>query len=179
MTTSNQDAAANLPKATRIFHPYAVKQIEEFSSRGYVRFVYYTSAETAFRILDTKRIWMRNVTCMSDYSEVQHGFNILNGILSKPENRRAFNEALDCCAPGCGEEAISAFNSWWADIRFNNYITCISEHDDSEDQHGRLSMWRAYGGSAWSSRKSTGKRGARSIGCGQRRHARRMIRRQG
>jgi hypothetical protein len=28
----------------------------------------------------------------------------------------------------------------------NTYITCLSEHYDTEDGLGRLSMWRAYGG---------------------------------
>jgi hypothetical protein len=32
------------------------------------------------------------------------------------------------------------------DIQFNTYITSISEHDAKEDLHGRLSMWRAFGG---------------------------------
>ncbi len=33
-------------------------------------------------------------------------------------------------------------------VRDDTYIICMSEHDDSEDKHGRLSMWRAYGGTA-------------------------------
>jgi hypothetical protein len=28
----------------------------------------------------------------------------------------------------------------------NTYISSISEHEDGEDSHGRLSMWRAFGG---------------------------------
>lgn len=27
----------------------------------------------------------------------------------------------------------------------NTYIASISEHDNNEDMHGRLSMWRAFG----------------------------------
>jgi hypothetical protein len=38
------------------------------------------------------------------------------------------------------------FNESWRNIQFNTYISSISEHQDSEDQHGRLSMWRAFGG---------------------------------
>ena len=41
---------------------------------------------------------------------------------------------------------MSPFDRWWSNIRFNTYITSISEHDDMEDSHGRLSMWRAFGG---------------------------------
>jgi hypothetical protein len=30
----------------------------------------------------------------------------------------------------------------------NSFVTSISEHDQTEDRHGRLSMWRAFGGTA-------------------------------
>src|ERR1700756_4074915 len=33
-----------------------------------------------------------------------------------------------------------------SEFRLNTYIACVSEHLDSEDQNGRLSMWRAFGG---------------------------------
>jgi hypothetical protein len=45
-----------------------------------------------------------------------------------------------------GTEAINLFNSCLQDTRLNTYIASLSEHDDSEDGHGRLSMWRAFGG---------------------------------
>ena len=38
------------------------------------------------------------------------------------------------------------FKDSWNDIRFNTYISSISEHYAQEDVHGRLSMWRAFGG---------------------------------
>lgn len=135
-----------------IFHPYALRQMEEFVNKQrdqtQASFVHYTSAEAALRILEKKRIWMRNVTCMSDYSEVKLGFSLLNEVLfgANQEGLNALNEALVGCAEGAAEEAIQFFNKWWTDIRFSTYITSISEHDESEDQHGRLSMWRAFGG---------------------------------
>src|SRR6266853_1802850 len=43
-----------------------------------LRCVHYTSAEAALSIIESKRIWMRNATCMTDYREVKHGFTILN-----------------------------------------------------------------------------------------------------
>ena len=42
------------------------------------------------------------------------------------------------------QEVLYLFDQWWGDTQFQTYITSISEHDDSEDQHGRLSMWRAF-----------------------------------
>src|SRR6202030_2201419 len=57
-------------------------------------------------------------------------------------------KALNACAANLAEESISFFDQWWTDIRFNTYICSISEHEDSEDGHGRLSMWRAFGQSS-------------------------------
>ena len=91
---------------------------------------------------------MRNTTCMSDYLEVQHGFDILNKFFSDKAKTATFIAALDACVPNAAQEAINFFNQWWKDIRFSTYVTSISEHDDREDLHGRLSMWRAFGGSA-------------------------------
>jgi hypothetical protein len=82
---------------------------------------------------------------MSDYREVQHGFDILNKFFSDPAKRDSFVKAVDACIPGAANEAIGLFNRWWQDIRFNTFITSVSEHDNSEDSHGRLSMWRAFG----------------------------------
>jgi hypothetical protein len=130
-----------------IFMPYARKQRDSFYKRG-GRFVHYTTAEAAVSIIKTKRIWMRNTTCMSDYREVQHGYEMLRPFFSDRANGGSFAEALDACCTGVAQEAINHFDEWWHNIRFNTYIASISEHDDKEDLHGRLSMWRAFGGNA-------------------------------
>jgi hypothetical protein len=43
------------------------------------KFVHYTTAEAALSIIRSKRLWMRNATCMADYSEVTHGYRYLTG----------------------------------------------------------------------------------------------------
>jgi len=137
-----------LMRLESIFMPYATRQRRDLypNDASHTRFVHYTSAEAALSIIKSKRIWMRNTTCMSDYREVQHGFEILNGFFSDEAKRNAFVKALDECAPGAAQEAITLFGQWWNDIRFNTYLASISEHDPKEDLHGRLSMWRAFGG---------------------------------
>jgi hypothetical protein len=142
-------------QATRlaeIMMPYAMKQSREFyqlkPGQTHGRFVHYTTAEAALNIIRTKRFWMRNTNCMSDYREVQHGFEIFNSFFSVPSKQKSFTEALDDCIPGIASEAIATFNNSWNDVRFNSYIACLSEHQDSEDQNGRLSMWRGFGGTA-------------------------------
>jgi hypothetical protein len=134
-----------------IFMPHARTQREAIymGSSGLkpsARFVHYTSAEAALKIIESKRVWMRNTTCMADYSEVQHGFQILQRFFADDTRKRKLYEAIDSVSANIAEEAVTLFNQWWNNIRFGTYITSISEHDDKEDLHGRLSMWRAFGG---------------------------------
>lgn len=139
-----------------IFMPHARKQRDEAYKRqegspepteAKVRFAHYTSAEAALSIIKSKRVWMRNTTCMSDYREVQHGFEILNKFFADQPKRTRFIQALDSCVPRAAQEAIDLFNQHLGAIRLNTYIGSVSEHDSKEDFHGRLSMWRAFGGS--------------------------------
>ena len=78
--------------------PQARKQRVEHHSRenhdGGARFVHYTSAENALKIIQSKRLWLRNTLCMSDFREVQHGFDILQRFFGVPEKKEAFKAAL-------------------------------------------------------------------------------------
>jgi hypothetical protein len=115
-------------------------------NENHPRFVHYTSADNALKIIESKRLWMRSATCMSDYREVQHGFDMLAKFFSPDSlGLAAFRVVLDASAPGVAQEAITLFNQWWNNIRSHTYIASISEHDSNEDLHGRLSMWRAVG----------------------------------
>jgi len=130
-----------------IFHPHATR-CRERVIKNKVRFVHYTSAANALSIIKTKRIWMRNTTCMTDYREVQHGLDALNRYFNIEAHREAFATALNDCFPGSADEVFGLFNRWWQNTQLQTYVTSISEHDDREDFHGRLSMWRAFGGTA-------------------------------
>lgn len=129
-----------------IFFPYTDDRTREVTENGH-RFVYYTTAETAFRIIKNKEIWMRNTSTMNDYLEVEHGFGCLNAAY-KSDSGVNFRETFDSIFPGLTEEVVAKFNSWLPGIRRDTYISCVSEHLEEEDQNGRLSMWRAYGGNA-------------------------------
>ncbi len=119
-----------------------------YNNQNRARFVHYTSSETALNIIKTKCIWMRNTTCMSDYREVEHGFKLLNSFFLDDSNKNRFSEALNSCSQGIAEEAFTLFDEWWNEIRYGTYIASVSEHNCSEDQYGRLSMWRALGGNS-------------------------------
>jgi hypothetical protein len=137
-------------KLAAIFVPLAVEKSKalypDSEKSPAAPFVHYTSADAALKILRTKRLWLRNTLCMGDYREVQYGhdmtlnaFNNDNGKL-----REEFIAALDICSTGTAKKAIELFDKNWASIQRGTYVTCLSEHDQSENQHGRLSMWRAF-----------------------------------
>jgi len=133
-------------KLTKIFLPYAA-QSRERMAREKGRFVQYTSARNALSIIQTKRLWMRHPACMSDYAEVWHGLQAIKRCYAdKPSRRQAFKAALNDCHKDADEEIRTYFDAWGYETHLQTYVTCLSEHDDKEDRHGRLSMWRAFGG---------------------------------
>jgi Protein of unknown function (DUF2971) len=138
-------------KLESIFVPHARRrrdEIYELTQRRFARFVHYTSAEGALRIINQKRLWMRNAACMTDYREVQHGFTILLRFFTDKDKAKSFKDAVNMFAQGAADEAINLFDQWWrlGTIQFKTFILSTSEHDSEEDLHGRLSMWRAFGG---------------------------------
>jgi hypothetical protein len=122
--------------------PHALKQMQAVYQRTpdqtHSRFVHYTTAEAALNIIRTKQFWLRNTNCMPDYREVQHGFDIFNRYFLDAAKRKAFVDAFDSCAPGAADDAFTAFNNWYS-LRFGA---------PRLDLHGRLSMWRAFGGTS-------------------------------
>lgn len=128
-----------------IFYPYAMERTLD-AARKKQRFVYYTSADTAMRIVQSREIWMRKSHLMNDYREVEHGLDCLNRAYNRNKGRMEL--VLDGIFPGFCNRLETIFNNWLPHFRTGTYITCISEHETAEDQHGRLSMWRAYGGGA-------------------------------
>lgn len=110
-----------------------------------IKFVHYTSAESALKIIESKRLWMRNVSCMSDFMEVKHGIRIIKNFLSDKTKIRPFIEALEECSEGVVFEALAYFFNSTEEIESNTYITAFSDHAPTEDLYGRLSMWRAFG----------------------------------
>lgn len=127
-----------------IFHPRA-SETARVAKECSQQFVYYTTADVAFQIIRNKEIWMRNTTTMNDYSEVQYGIGLLNRTLNGPAGA-ALKTAVDACLPNVYDQVRQQFQSLVPHYWLNTFITCFSEHDSKEDNTGRLSMWRAYGG---------------------------------
>lgn len=143
---SDNPDAEKVDKIRQIFFPYALSMTNAVRERP-SRFVYYTTAETACRILQNQELWLRSPSTMNDFLEVEHGIDCLK-FAYHSESGKTFVKALDAIFPGLCEESVDYFEKWLPHIRQSTYITCFSEHLDEEDDHGRLSMWRAYGGKA-------------------------------
>jgi hypothetical protein len=134
-----------------IFGPHDQARRAELLNKGH-RLVHYTSATSAISIIQKKQVWMRNVRCMNDFMEVEHGFEMLQRAFAPPVDSeterglRAVGSALNDIFPNIQNETIEWFDSSLFQLRHQTYVTCLSEHPRSEDAYGRLSMWRAYTG---------------------------------
>jgi hypothetical protein len=130
-----------------IFFPTVASAMQR-GTGGDFRLAYYTSAETAMRILEKQEVWLRNTAVMNDYMEVQHGMECLAEAWRNSDGAKRVKAILEELNAGAVERLEKTYNSWHDTIHSDTFITCVSEHQASEDQHGRLSMWRAYGGKA-------------------------------
>src|SRR5215471_10873522 len=92
-------------KLQSIFMPFALRRRDAVAQRN-GRFVHYTTAESGLNIISSKTLWMRNTTCMSDYSEVQHGGRILEAFFADDANKKAYAAALDGCYDGLATEIL-------------------------------------------------------------------------
>lgn len=110
------------------------------------RFVHYCSADVALRIITNREVWMRKASCMNDYMEMEHGHRCLLDAYHSPLGVR-LKKLLNEVYPAFDTNLEKLFDGWIPGIKANTYLACLSEHLDSEDRYGRLSMWRAYGGS--------------------------------
>jgi len=126
-----------------ILMPHASGRLKELNQGG-LRLAHYTTAEAALKIIHTRTLWLRNARNMHDFSEVLHGHEQLRRCFDHAHKGDRFRNALNACLPTLGDTVIKEFNNWWNSIQGETYIACFSEHKTSEDEHGRLSMWRGF-----------------------------------
>jgi len=128
-------------KLAEIFFGFAYARQLSVKEKA-TRFVHYTNAEAAMNILRTKEVWLRESSCMNDFMEVEHGRGCV--VRAYTAGEKAFKGSLDAIYPGISDEIEKLFDGWMPHLLTDTYLSCFSEHDESEDTYGRLSMWRAY-----------------------------------
>lgn len=131
-------------KHREVFFPLA-SLAKERAKRAGLRFAYYTTADVAYQVIKNKRMWMRSTTTMNDYSEIQYGRDLLLEAI-KGDFGEKLKLAINASHTNLFEEVWQQVVAWLPGFNYATYITCVSEHDSAEDDLGRLSMWRAYGG---------------------------------
>jgi hypothetical protein len=136
-------------KLREIFAPHEVRRRNDLVKFG-KRLIHYTSATNAVSIFRNNTVWMRNVRCMNDYMEVEHGFQLMQRSFAPPvdseaeKGLRAVKATMDKFLPDLFDEVVRRFDGWLPALRQQTFVTCLSEHDQSENNFGRLSMWRSY-----------------------------------
>ena len=96
-------------KYLEIFEPGALEEYQNVLARN-TRFAYYTSADTAMKVLQSEELWFRNAMVMNDFFEISYGLELIQRTFSGPAGER-FREAVD----DISERAIESVNpaySW-------------------------------------------------------------------
>ncbi len=128
-----------------IFFSQYIKRIGKFKDED-KRLAYYTSIDIAEIIMEKRMLWMRNVGDMNDYKEVKYGNELITRLLYG-KMRNEFEDALETninISKNRIENILYAFSKEMISWSYNTYATCFAEID-SNDNDGRLSMWRGYG----------------------------------
>lgn len=80
------------------------------------RFVYYTFADTALKLLRKGELWFRNANVMNDFSEIAYGLDLMGKVFSSPDGER-FRAAVDAIFPGTIERSDELASGWANDWR--------------------------------------------------------------
>lgn len=121
-----------------VFYSYARERAAAVEARN-GRFVHHTSAEAAMNILRTRRIWMRKATAMNDSAEIEYGLSCLRTAFQAPTGGQ-FWRLAESISPGIADCCGEVLNGHVPAFRLATFLACVSEHDDDEDDLGRLSM---------------------------------------
>jgi hypothetical protein len=129
----------------QIFLAYAMERQRRLKESN-TRLVHYTKAEVAAKIIQNGEVWMRRATTMNDFMEVDYGIKCLVQAYRGPSGN-TFKAEMDKLFPAFRPRLEKWFDGWITGFKHDTFLMCFSEHRDDEDRLGRLSMWRAYGGS--------------------------------
>ncbi|MCV2880730.1 DUF2971 domain-containing protein [Actibacterium sp. XHP0104] len=135
-------------KISELLFPYALRRAQDVKDK-HTRFVHYTSAEAAMNIIASNSVWLRSASVMNDLSEVRYGHQCLLHAWNNSNAGERLKVVLDQVQKGKSQEFVEHFNTRLSEQFTQTFLLSLSEHGDvenHEDKFGRLSMWRAYGG---------------------------------
>lgn len=129
----------------QLFEPLWEKRGEEASRPETGLLAHYTSIATLESMLRNREFWLSNPLFMNDHEELAFGINLANQEFRAHEGIR-----LACRTDERYEKLRHAFEQKLSHLSafdaFDTYVMCFSLHSKDDDQDGKLSMWRGYGG---------------------------------
>ncbi|MDQ0301339.1 DUF2971 domain-containing protein [Ancylobacter polymorphus] len=135
---SNYMALAN------VVFGYALSRMAELGKKD-LKLAHYTSAENALNIINGDTVWLRNAGVMNDHSEIEHGRDILQAALDLPMLGGRLYALLDQAHFGLAQRIGDHVKRQRKQAREQIFMASLCE-TAANDRLGRLSMWRAYGG---------------------------------
>jgi hypothetical protein len=128
-------------KLLGIFMPTAFKSRSAITPES--RFVHYTTLKSLLRILDSEEIAFTNTRDMNDRLDIDHGVERIEDWIAR-SGSSALASALDRSAPGVWKEGVKKFQDWLPVLKDETYVLSVTEHNLTENNTGRLSLWRAF-----------------------------------
>lgn len=128
-----------------LFFPYAIKRVS--SLNGHL--AHYTSVYSASSIIENQELWLSHPKYANDFQEIEYAQRMMKDIFVGEWGERFIN-VLNAAHGNVGDEVREIFEKYlttdWKNISdlSNVYMTCFTEHVESEQKLGRLSMWRGY-----------------------------------
>jgi hypothetical protein len=133
----------------KVFFPNAYYRNRKLTTQR-ARFAYYTSADTALRILGSRQLWFRDARVMNDFREIEYGLDCVRAAWNDAQGEK-LRQVVDGVHQ-VSNRISSIFDALTPAFKLATFLACFSEHGGQaapeEDKYGRLSMWRAYGGDA-------------------------------
>lgn len=108
-----------------------------------IKAAHYTSADNAIKIISGKSLWLRNAAMMNDFMEISFGRACLNVAITAAQEQ--IRGVINQSHAGLYDEIIDWLKKAENTVSNHTYMISFSEHSANDDM-GRLSMWRAYGG---------------------------------
>lgn len=133
----------------KIFFPYATHRVKELQAKG-AAFSHYTSAENALKIISGETVWLRNARLMNDYSEIDYGHLCIEEAMNNEFMIKRLGAVLGKVDSSLTDRILHSYKEGYRQRIRETYLISLAEHGGEGDpfaELGKLSMWRAYGGS--------------------------------
>jgi len=122
------------PEEKQAYQEFCGKAFGRFRKPAPGRLWYYTTADTFAQIIESKKIWATQISCLNDHSEFRYSVRLLREAM-----KGYTDQGFDADTRWLAEHVYTLLADDGADASWF-FVLCMSEKKDD------LSQWRAYGG---------------------------------